>query len=293
MMGKSRKNWALYGHAAEILLWPKKMRQRTARTWCRHVISQACTRLCLACMPVSIFLVRLVPPRIALLTVFQWWITVCCLKNCKCCVIFLPVDFKLPPCSHGHRSDSRHTVGLNNNKNGEELYAQLPAPVCICILHVCFFVKEKERSKAKKRTKEEEREKEGMLSWWEAELEKKSWRICLRCYHPWLSFLLGAHCHRFKFGMRLFLSKFTCTAWCCEIGFLTSPDAWNSGEFSNVKEPWISLHQTVCSQYHWFPLSGTTEKCISPSTIGRYLIISAHEKALNGVFGGGASRTKC
>ena len=64
------------------------------------------------------------------------------------------------------------------------------APGCICILHVCFFVKEKERSKAKKRTKEEEIEKEGRRSWWEA--EKKSWRISLRCYHPWLSLLLGA-----------------------------------------------------------------------------------------------------
>ena len=34
------------------------------------------------------------------------------------------------------------------------------------------------------------------------------------------------------------------TAWCSEIGSLTSPDEWNSGASSDVREP-ISLHQTV------------------------------------------------
>ena len=34
--------------------------ETTARTWHRHVICRACTRLCLACVPVSIFLARVV-----------------------------------------------------------------------------------------------------------------------------------------------------------------------------------------------------------------------------------------
>ena len=36
----------------------------------------------------------------------------------------------------------------------------------------------------------------------------------------------------------------TCTAWCSEIGSLTSLDACNSGASSDVREP-ISLHQAV------------------------------------------------
>ena len=34
--------------------------ETTARTWHRRVICRACTRLCLACVPVSIFLARVV-----------------------------------------------------------------------------------------------------------------------------------------------------------------------------------------------------------------------------------------
>ena len=37
---------------------------------------------------------------------------------------------------------------------------------------------------------------------------------------------------------------YTCTAWCSEIGSLTSLDACNSGASNNVREP-ISLHQAV------------------------------------------------
>ena len=37
----------------------------------------------------------------------------------------------------------------------------------------------------------------------------------------------------------------TSTAWCREIGSLTSLDTWNSGAFSDAREP-ISLHQAVC-----------------------------------------------
>ena len=36
--------------------------ETAARTWHRRVIYQACTRLCLACVPVSIFLARVVVP---------------------------------------------------------------------------------------------------------------------------------------------------------------------------------------------------------------------------------------
>ena len=48
--------------ASFILPWPKKI-ETTARTWHRRVICRACTctRLCLACVPVSIFLARVVP----------------------------------------------------------------------------------------------------------------------------------------------------------------------------------------------------------------------------------------
>ena len=38
----------------KVLPWPKKI-ETTARTWHRRVICRACTRLCLACVPVSIF----------------------------------------------------------------------------------------------------------------------------------------------------------------------------------------------------------------------------------------------
>ena len=37
-----------------LLPWPKKI-ETTVRTWHRRVICRACTRLCLACVPVSIF----------------------------------------------------------------------------------------------------------------------------------------------------------------------------------------------------------------------------------------------
>ena len=51
-------------------------------------------------------------------------------------------------------------------------------------------MKEKEGSKTKKRTEEEEIEKQGRHSGWNAENSQR--QIWLRCYHPWLSFLLGA-----------------------------------------------------------------------------------------------------
>ena len=44
----------------------------------------------------------------------------------------------------------------------------------------------------------------------------------------------------------------SCTAWCSEFGSLTSPDAWNAGASSDVREP-ISLHQTVCSLVSFYP----------------------------------------
>ena len=44
---------------AIVLPWPKKI-ETTVRTWHRRVISQACTRLCLACVAVPIFLARVV-----------------------------------------------------------------------------------------------------------------------------------------------------------------------------------------------------------------------------------------
>ena len=41
-----------------------------------------------------------------------------------------------------------------------------------------------------------------------------------------------------------FIVKCACTAWCSEIGYLTSLDACNSGASSDVREP-VSLHQAV------------------------------------------------
>ena len=41
-------------------LLPGQKIETTARTWHRRVICRACTRLCLACVPVSIFLARVV-----------------------------------------------------------------------------------------------------------------------------------------------------------------------------------------------------------------------------------------
>ena len=49
-----------------LLSWPKKI-ETAARTWHRRVICQACTRLCLACVPVSIFLARVVVCRAGIL----------------------------------------------------------------------------------------------------------------------------------------------------------------------------------------------------------------------------------
>ena len=51
--------------------------------------------------------------------------------------------------------------------------------------------RKKEARRSKKRTKEEESEKEGRCSGWGA--ENFFWKKeLLRCYHPWLSFLLAA-----------------------------------------------------------------------------------------------------
>ena len=44
------------------------------------------------------------------------------------------------------------------------------------------------------------------------------------------------------------------TAWCSEIGSLTSPDAWNSGASTDVREP-ISLHPAAESQ-QWYDNTG-------------------------------------
>ena len=49
-----------YACFAEGLYYPGKKIETTARTWHRRVICRACTRLCLACVPVSIFLARVV-----------------------------------------------------------------------------------------------------------------------------------------------------------------------------------------------------------------------------------------
>ena len=39
----------------QIIYYPGQKIETAARTWHRHVICRACTRLCLACVPVSIF----------------------------------------------------------------------------------------------------------------------------------------------------------------------------------------------------------------------------------------------
>ena len=42
----------------------------------------------------------------------------------------------------------------------------------------------------------------------------------------------------------------TCTAWCIEIGSLTSLNACSSGAFSDIREP-FSLHHSVQSIFPW------------------------------------------
>ena len=42
--------------------YPGQKIETTTRTWHRRVICRTCTLLCLACVPVSIFLARVVPP---------------------------------------------------------------------------------------------------------------------------------------------------------------------------------------------------------------------------------------
>ena len=54
--------WATY--------YPAKKIETVARTWHRRVIYQACTRLCLACVPVSIFLARVVDLQALIMKTF-------------------------------------------------------------------------------------------------------------------------------------------------------------------------------------------------------------------------------
>ena len=53
--------WGCYYTVCVHTTLAKKI-ETTARTWHRRVICRACTRLCLACVPVSIFLARVVSP---------------------------------------------------------------------------------------------------------------------------------------------------------------------------------------------------------------------------------------
>ena len=46
--------------------------ETTAHTWRRRVISRACTRLCLACVPVSSFLARVVAPALLHASHMPW-----------------------------------------------------------------------------------------------------------------------------------------------------------------------------------------------------------------------------
>ena len=67
----------------------------------------------------------------------------------------------------------------------------------------------------------------------------------------WASRVVASEC---LWPVKIHCDFYGCTAWCSEIGSLTSLDVRNSGVFSDVREP-ISLHQAVleclCLQDSW------------------------------------------
>ena len=68
------------------------------------------------------------------------------------------------------------------------------------------------------------------------------------------------------------------TAWCSEIGSLTSPDAWNSGASNDAREP-ISLHQAVSFFFSYKQCR--TSSCLTRWKRGRKLVHCLYEKKKN------------
>ena len=82
---------AIFFHRPLLTTTLAKKIETTARTWRRRLISRACTRkrLCLACVPVSIFLARVVIPGLMLLV---WVFSLRCLEAIRTDVVDRTLD---------------------------------------------------------------------------------------------------------------------------------------------------------------------------------------------------------